>query len=557
MRVFIVFFLLAGAAAAQTTEAQVQAWYQEREAERSRLWRTKQYDQAVELLQQMAANPAVITKWELGLNVKYNLACGYSLAGKKVEALAILRQLVSDAAIDPTKIERDSDFANIRALAAYGEVLTDARKKWEAQKRFWDSPVMMTPYRENLSEDEKLEGLMRFWSEAKYNFAYFDKLIDFDWDAKMVEFLPRVRAARNTAEYYRVLMEFGALLKDGHTGVSAPREVWDEFRAWPALSLAMVEGRMFVSQVYGDEAHNRSGVRHGMELVTVDGLPVREYAAKFVMPLEGGSTDQDRERRGLVFDLLGGKAGSQVRLGLVDEAGRAIETAAARLRRDDWLKLNTRPQKPPFEFRMLNDGRVAYVALNSFGDGKVVSEFERAWPEIRKAPTLILDVRENGGGNSGYGAQILSYLVKKGGDVSTTRTRLYRPAFRAWGYGEGWETRTWRVEAKQGEGYDGRMVLLIGPATFSAAEDFASSFDILNAGALIGEPTGGSTGQPLMFALPGGGTARICTLQEKYADGREFVGVGIQPKVKVAQTVADFRMERDAALEAAVAYLRK
>jgi C-terminal processing protease CtpA/Prc len=197
------------------------------------------------------------------------------------------------------------------------------------------------------------------------------------------------------------------------------------------------------------------------------------------------------------------------------------------------------------------------VALNSFGDGKVVSEFERAWPEIRKAPALILDVRENGGGNSGYGSQILSYLVKKGGDVSTTRTRLYRPAFRAWGYGEGWEARTWRVEAKQGEGYDGRMVLLIGPATFSAAEDFASSFDILNAGVLIGEPTGGSTGQPLMFALPGGGMARICTLQERYADGREFVGVGIQPKVKVGQTAADFRAERDAVLEAALAYLRK
>jgi C-terminal processing protease CtpA/Prc len=206
---------------------------------------------------------------------------------------------------------------------------------------------------------------------------------------------------------------------------------------------------------------------------------------------------------------------------------------------------------------MLDGGRIAYVALNTFGDGKVVSAFERAWPEIRKVPALIVDVRENGGGNSGYGSQILSYLVKTGGAVATTRTRLYRPLYRARGRAEEWESQTWNEEAKSGEGYDGRMVLLIGPATFSAAEHFASSFDILKAGTTIGEPTGGSTGQPLMFALPGGGMARICTQQGRYADGREYVGVGIQPKVKVAQTVADFRMERDAVLEAALAYLRK
>jgi C-terminal processing protease CtpA/Prc len=100
-------------------------------------------------------------------------------------------------------------------------------------------------------------------------------------------------------------------------------------------------------------------------------------------------------------------------------------------------------------------------------------------------------------------------------------------------------------------------VLLVGPGTFSAAEDFASSFDILSAGTIIGEPTGGSTGQPLMFPLPGGGSGRVCTLQERYADGREFVGVGIQPKIVVTPTVADFRMERDVVLEAAIEYLRK
>jgi len=554
MRVVILLLLLAAPAAGQMSEKDARLLYQQRDAERGRLWRAGEYGKAVALLQAMAADPGLMAVPEIRGGVRYNLACGYSLVGKKVEALAMLRQVVDDGPIDPAQIERDPDFANIRSLAAYGEILNDDRKRWEARQRFWDSPAMRTPYRENLSEDERVAGLVRFWSEAKYNFAWFDRLVDFDWDAKMVEFLPRVRAARNTAGYYRVLMEFAALLKDGHTGVTPPSEARDELRSWPGLRLALVEHRVLAAQVL-DEALSAAGVKRGTELTTVDGLPVWEYGARFVMPFEGSSTDQDRERHAVLYDLLSGARGSEVRLGFTDEEGRKFEVAATRLGADRRQRY-PEPQRPRFEFRMLDGGRVAYVALNAFTEDAIVADFQKAWPEIRKAPALLLDVRENGGGNGGNGSRILSYLIAKGGDVAATRTRLYRPAYRAWGRPEEWQTQTWSVEPNVDGGFAGPMVLLVGPGTFSAAEDFASAFDGLKAGTLIGEPTGGSTGQPLQFALPGGGWARVCTLQERYAGGREFVGFGIQPKIRAAPTVADFRAGRDTVLEAALAYLR-
>ena len=34
-----------------------------------------------------------------------------------------------------------------------------------------------------ISKAEKIYGLSKFWKEAKYNFAYFDR-IDIDWDQK-------------------------------------------------------------------------------------------------------------------------------------------------------------------------------------------------------------------------------------------------------------------------------------------------------------------------------------------------------------------------------------
>ena len=93
--------------------------------------------------------------------------------------------------------------------------------------------------------------------------------------------------------------------------------------------------------------------------------------------------------------------------------------------------------------------------------------------------------------------------------------------------------------------------MLIGGDTFSAAEDMAAAFDMLERGKLIGQPTGGSTGQPLMFALPGGGRARVCTKHDSYADGTEFVGVGVQPDIVVKLTLEDFRKKIDRTVEIA------
>jgi carboxyl-terminal processing protease len=537
------------------SEYDVRALYQTRNQERQRLWDEKKFEQAVALLEEIVATPAMMNISDLRLDARYNLACGYSLLGQKQKSLTLLRDIVAGSRLDPAGIEKDTDFDNIRAEPAYKEIIAAARADWERAKHFWDAPALLTRFQQNLPEDEKIAGLAHFWSEAKYNFAWFDKLPDLDWDSKMLEFLPRVRATKSTAEYYRVMMEFAALLKDGHTDITVPRELSNEFASWPSVRLALVEGRVLVARVLSDETLQQAGVRRGIELTDVEGLPVREYAARFVAPSQTGSSEQDREHRTLVNALLAGPRDSRVRLRFRDEQGRTFEVSATRFSPGDLNRRDTAPRTGRFEFRPIDDGRIAYVALNSFIDGAIVGDFEKAWPEIRKAPALILDVRANSGGSSGYGNQILGYLAAKGGPVAATRTRLYRPAFRAWGRGEAWQEQTWSIDAK-GEGYPGRMVLLTSPYTFSAAEDFASSFDTLNAGIIIGEPTGGSTGQPLSFRLPGGGYARVCTLQERYADGREFVGTGIQPKIRVAPAVEDFRAGKDTVLDAALAYLR-
>ena len=67
----------------------------------------------------------------------------------------------------------------------------------------------------------------------------------------------------------------------------------------------------------------------------------------------------------------------------------------------------------------------------------------------------------------------------------------------------------------------------------------------------------GSTGQPLMFHLPGGGMARICAKRDNWPDGSPLVGVGVAPDLEVAPRVSDIKAGRDPVVEAALAWIRE
>ncbi len=72
------------------------------------------------------------------------------------------------------------------------------------------------------STEQKVGGLAAIWAEAKYGFPSFAAVPELDWDQSFHEFLPRVIEAETIEDYYRELMEFAGLLRDGHTDVLPP-----------------------------------------------------------------------------------------------------------------------------------------------------------------------------------------------------------------------------------------------------------------------------------------------------------------------------------------------
>ena len=80
--------------------------------------------------------------------------------------------------------------------------------------------------------------------------------------------------------------------------------------------------------------------------------------------------------------------------------------------------------------------------------------------------------------------------------------------------------------------YDGPLQILISRNTMSAAEDFTAMFKSAKRGAVIGEPTYGSTGTPCTIPLRCGGRAQVVSVGYRLMDGTEFIGKGIMPDIE-------------------------
>ncbi|WP_461125936.1 S41 family peptidase [Spirosoma aerophilum] len=482
-------------------------------------------------------------------DISFDLGLIQARMGKTAEAAKSLSYPLAgnSAPLYAKYILDEPAFAAVRSTPEVARLLTKAK----VADQIFNSSALKTPYQPNIGEDEKVAGLSKLWSEAKYNFAYFDHIPDVDWDKLYLDYLPKIRATRSTVEYYRTLKEFCAQLHDGHTdvGISDPA-LADSVARRPPIWGVLIEDKVMVQDVTSDSLY-QTGIRPGLEIMTVDGMPVKDYADRFVRPYQSGSTVQNVDVQTYIYNLLRGAKNKPVTVGFRSPDGK---TFSRTLPRTGYSKLKALPD---FSFRLL-PGNVAYVQLNSFDNSKALDGFKAAFDSIATSNALILDIRQNGGGDSGYGWNVLGYLTDKPMKTGSYSARLYSPLRRARGEGVVFEPvqtddSGWPANGKKL--YTKPVVVLTSGQTFSAAEDFAVVFDAMKRGTIIGEPTGGSTGQPLFFALPGGVTARVCTKRDMYPDGTEWNAKGIQPQVLVKPTVADWKAGRDTVLEAALAHL--
>lgn len=431
-----------------------------------------------------------------------------------------------------------------------------------------------------LSAADKVYGLSKFWQEVNYNFVYLDKINRAQWDSLYKEMIVKVQATTNDDAYWKLMKKFCAFLKDGHTGVwttdtTISNNTLTKMFGEHWIGFTNVDGHAIVNYTLKKQLKE---IPIGSELIEVNGIPTAQYLKDSVLPFISSSTDYVREDIAIAT-IIAGLKGSTFHIKLKRPNGSILPLSLTHAQTIDTAYYPALENHPLLELKWYpND--VAYLALNSFGDSKIDSMFLDKLPELRKAKSLIVDLRNNGGGSTGIGTFILQYLIKDTiMNHSHTYTRENLASYKAWGkytsledtVGNEWSKKCWLAYHDlliYDMGYNQYSfqhkvppvviptAVLIGHNTASAAEDFLISADGQKHFTKIGTRSFGSTGQPLLLDLPGGG-ARVCTKKDTYPDGREFVGVGVIPDIEVKPTVQDFIKGKDPVLEKALSFLSK
>ncbi len=429
---------------------------------------------------------------------------------------------------------------------------------------------------DTLSVTERIYGISKFWQEVNYNFVFLNKIDKKEWNNAYMALLEKALQPQSDYQYYRELQKFCALLKDGHTNVYMPPhiQVMNTMFGTYRLFLENIENKAVVTRV---NQSRKDEIPIGSEVIEVNGLPTDEYMERFITPYISASTDYVR-RDNSIRNLLQGLEGEKYTIKLKKPDGKMIELNLTHETTKEKEVFPPVEDQKLFEFKWL-ENKIAYMALNSFSNRKINELFVEKLPELYQAKALIIDVRKNGGGSSDIGTDILQYLVN-GNTIrgDKTRSRVHIPKFKAWGVFVQPIDTTKSERLKKSylmnqdnyyEAYnqfyqpinirDKRIIIptaiLAGHYTASAAEDFLICADNQKHIVRIGEKSYGSNGQPFLFDLPAGGSARVCTMDCVLPDGREYVGYGILPDIEVIRTVDDLIHGRDRVLEKAVEYL--
>jgi carboxyl-terminal processing protease len=173
--------------------------------------------------------------------------------------------------------------------------------------------------------------------------------------------------------------------------------------------------------------------------------------------------------------------------------------------------------------------------------------------ELKGARGLVLDLRDNAGGEAEAMTDIASLLLPPGlllgrFDDRAGRTRLAP------------RTRAALLSAADAPArFSGPVVVLTGARTASAAEVFAAALrESGRAARVVGETTCGCVlGIRRRHTLPDGGALDVSEMDYRTAAGRRLEGTGVEPDELVTPTRRSLREGKDPALARAVEILKE
>ena len=193
------------------------------------------------------------------------------------------------------------------------------------------------------------------------------------------------------------------------------------------------------------------------------------------------------------------------------------------------------------------ENNIGYMQISSFDEG-TAKDFKTKFEDLQKQgiESLIIDIRNNGGGLVEQTLQIADYIVPKGKELLITVDKDKKEKIQ---------------KAEEDVLIDMPIVVLTNENSASASEILAGALKDLNEATIVGTKTYGKGVIQQLFKLQNGGGLKV-TIEEYYTPNRNKINkIGIEPNEivelpKDAQSLLVIGSDKDTQLQKAIEILK-
>jgi C-terminal processing protease CtpA/Prc len=284
-------------------------------------------------------------------------------------------------------------------------------------------------------------------------------------------------------EYYRRVAPLVNSLGDYHTGVRLPDAVINTLSS--SEKLVPIEAEMKGQQVYIISTYSNSAIiKPGMELLEVNGTPISVILAEVRRYLPS----IDRYISPFYFWLILGSS-TRYELKLVPSGKTEPVTLLVPGLTHEEMEEQRKSSPVPKSviYTSLPGEEIGVLTINSFMYTGL--ELRDEFVQIQKdnIQHLIIDIRSNSGGQYDQVESAMDYLTDRPFQVCSRR---YIHPVHSYNSQESGETDCEEKKPYESpERYHGKIYLLIGPDTYSAAVTFAAILQDYSLATIIGEET--------------------------------------------------------------------
>ncbi|MCP4725838.1 MAG: hypothetical protein GY863_12415 [bacterium] len=376
-----------------------------------------------------------------------------------------------------------------------------------------------------------------------------------EFDTLYQERLQMISHPMTAREFYLIAAPIVAAVNCGHTRLSVTADFWSSQpdRFFP-LQLKLLENGAFVTGHYTNE----SQIQSGSELLTINGIPVSEIISSMSPNISSDgyiNTWKNELMSSGFYNRYALQFGFPEKFVvkfrpldsiLIDEVTMDPVDRQSISDKKQSNESQTSTGDPSLDFKILKENKTAVMTIKDFAyyqdQDKFYSFVDSSFLKIKinETENLIIDVRDNTGGDPFCSTRLLSYLEP---EPVPYFARVYPEPY------EVFAEPTPRAENY----FDKNLYVLINGRCFSTTGHFLAMLKYQNTGIFVGEETGGTyecndASKRLNLNNTG---LRLSVARMTFTTAVDGISreTGIFPDFKVQPDIKDIINKRDTVLE--------